>query len=183
MRPLEPLTELTFSHGMYISGRNGSHARFRWVKAPTSEDLTQLTHTIAQRIARYLERQDLLVRDAGNSYLTAEGVDVDPDSPMNQLLGSSITYRIAVGHNKAARYSRCRPCQTAGQTAHSRTRAAMVLAGSPPMISGNSKKGPIEKHAEWRSEGVVFRTLPCVRADLASKPRPPLGKEPETVLP
>ncbi len=35
--------------------------------------------------------------DAGNSYLTAEGVDADPESPMSHLLGSSITYRIAVG--------------------------------------------------------------------------------------
>ncbi len=39
----------------------------------------------------------LLVRDAGNIYRTAEGVDADPDSPMKQLLGSSITYRIAMG--------------------------------------------------------------------------------------
>ncbi len=71
----------------------------RWdvTKAPSSDELTQLTHTIAHRVARYLERQGLLVRDAGNSYLTAEGVDADPDSPMSQLLGSSITYRIAVG--------------------------------------------------------------------------------------
>ncbi len=67
------------------------------MKAPTSDELTQLTLTIAHRVARYLERQGLLVRDAGNSYLTAEGVDTDPDSPMIQLLGSSITYRIAVG--------------------------------------------------------------------------------------
>ena len=29
--------------------------------------------------------------DAGNSYLTAEGVDADPESPMSQLLGSTIT--------------------------------------------------------------------------------------------
>jgi len=35
--------------------------------------------------------------DAGNSYLTAEGVDADPESPLHQLLGSSITYPIAVG--------------------------------------------------------------------------------------
>ena len=27
------------------------------------------------------------VRDAENSYLTADGVDADPESPMNQLLG------------------------------------------------------------------------------------------------
>ena len=57
----------------------------------------QLTHTIAHRVARYLERQGLLVCDAGNSYLTADGIDADPESPMNQLLGSSITYRVAVG--------------------------------------------------------------------------------------
>ena len=50
------------------------------------------SHTIAHRIARYLECQGFLVRDAGNSYLTAEGVDADHDSPMNQPLGSSITY-------------------------------------------------------------------------------------------
>jgi hypothetical protein len=56
----------------------------------------QLTHTIAHRVARYLERQGLLVRDAGNSCLTTEGVDADPESPINQLLGSSITYRIAM---------------------------------------------------------------------------------------
>ena len=88
---------MLFLDGVYSDSPHGFRARFRWVKAPTSEDLTQLTHAIAQRIARYLERQGLLVRDVEHSYLTAEGVDADPDSPMNQLLGSSITYRIAVG--------------------------------------------------------------------------------------
>ena len=58
---------------------------------------TSFQNTIAQRVGRYLERQGLLVRDAGNSYLTAEGVDADSESPINQLLGSSITYRIAFG--------------------------------------------------------------------------------------
>jgi len=51
-------------------------------------------HTIARRLARYLERQGLLVRDAEHSYLTLEGLDEDP---MDQLRGHSITYRIAVG--------------------------------------------------------------------------------------
>ena len=51
------------------------------------------------------------MRDAENSYLTADGVEkvrplsgreaglghTDHDSPMNHLLGSSITYRIAMG--------------------------------------------------------------------------------------
>ena len=88
---------MLFLDGVYIDSTHGSRARFRWVKAPTSNELTQLTHIIAHRVARYLERQGLLVRDACNSYLTAEGVDSDPESPMKQLLGSSITYRIAVG--------------------------------------------------------------------------------------
>jgi hypothetical protein len=67
------------------------------VKAPTSDELIHLTHTIAHRVARYLERRGLLERDAGHTYLTANGVDENPESPMNQLLGSSITYRIGVG--------------------------------------------------------------------------------------
>jgi len=78
---------MIFLDGIY-GGINRSSVRFRWVKAPSSDELTQLTHTIAHRVARYLERQGLLVRDDGNSYLTAEGVDADPESPMNQLLGS-----------------------------------------------------------------------------------------------
>jgi len=88
---------MLFLDGVYIDSTQGSRARFRWVKAPTSDELTQLTHTIAHRVARYLERQGLLERDAGHTYLTADGMDEDPESPMNQLLGSSITYRIAVG--------------------------------------------------------------------------------------
>jgi hypothetical protein len=88
---------MLFLDGVYIDSSHRSRVRFRWVKTPTSEELTQLTHTIAQRIARYLERHGWLVRDAGNSYLTAEGVDADPESTLSHLLGSSITYRIAVG--------------------------------------------------------------------------------------
>ena len=79
---------MIFVDGVYIDGAPQSRARFRWVKAPTSEELSRLTHTIAQRIARYLERQGFLVRDAENSYLTYDGMDADQESPMDQLLGS-----------------------------------------------------------------------------------------------
>jgi len=77
--------------GVYIDSTDRSRALFSWVKAPTTDELTHLAHTIAQRVGRYLERQGLLVRDAGNSYLTAEGVDADDEVPMDHLLGSSIT--------------------------------------------------------------------------------------------
>ena len=58
---------------------------------------TRLAHTIAQRVGRYLERQGLVERDTGSVCLTPEALDASDDDPSNQLLGSSITYRIAVG--------------------------------------------------------------------------------------
>ena len=88
---------MLFLDGVYINNADKSRLRFRWVMAPTNDELTHLTHTIAHRVARYLELQGLLERDAGHTYRTADGVDEDPESPMNQLLGSSITYRIAMG--------------------------------------------------------------------------------------
>lgn len=84
---------MLFLDGVYVEQSHGS-ARFRWVKAPTSHELTQLTHTIAHRVGRYLERQGLLERDAENSYLAGDDLEA---GAMAQVLGSSITYRIAVG--------------------------------------------------------------------------------------
>ena len=84
---------MLFLDGVYVDARHGA-ARFHWVKAPTSEELTRLAHTIAHRVGHFLERQGLLERDAENSYLAGEAVD---DDPMTSLQGHSITYRIAVG--------------------------------------------------------------------------------------
>ena len=79
--------------GVYVERSDGT-LHFRWVKAPSGAELVRLTQTLAQRIGRYLERQGLLERDAENSYLAGDGLEA---GPMDQLLGSSITYRIAVG--------------------------------------------------------------------------------------
>ena len=88
---------MLFLDGVYIDSRHGANPCFRWVKAPSSVEITQLTHTIARRVGRYLERQGLLERHTVNIFLTREAVDVSDEDPSNQLLGSSITYRIAVG--------------------------------------------------------------------------------------
>ena len=85
---------MLFLDGVYVDGVNGSAARFRWVKAPRSDELTRLVHTIAQSVARFLERQGLLERDGENSYLASDPGD---EGPIDQLLGHSIIYRIAVG--------------------------------------------------------------------------------------
>jgi hypothetical protein len=79
--------------GVYVEDPDGS-PRFRWVKAPTSAELTQLTHRSAHRVGHFLERQGLLEQAVENSYLAT---DADNEDPMNILLGHAITYRIAVG--------------------------------------------------------------------------------------
>jgi hypothetical protein len=63
------LRQMLFLDGVYIGGTNGLPVRFRWVKAPTSDEPTQPTHTIARRIAGYLGRQGLLERDAGGAWI------------------------------------------------------------------------------------------------------------------
>ena len=50
---------MLFLDGAYIDPIHGKQVRFRRVKAPTRDELTQLTHTIAHRIGRYLERKGL----------------------------------------------------------------------------------------------------------------------------
>ena len=103
---------MLFFDGVYVERPDGS-VRFRWVKAPTSAELNHLAHTMVRRVGRFLVRQGWLERDeddcmdaggratqgavAENSYLAGEGGEADP---MDQLLGASITYRIAVGPNQ-----------------------------------------------------------------------------------
>jgi hypothetical protein len=88
---------MIFPDGVYIGGSSGLPLRFQRIKAPNRVELTRLTHTIAQRVGRYLERQDLIERDAGSIFLTQDTVDASDEDPTKQLLGSSVTYRIAVG--------------------------------------------------------------------------------------
>jgi hypothetical protein len=87
---------MLFLDGVYADNKHGTVV-FHQLKKTNNDELTQLTYTIAHRVGRYLERRGLLVRDTGQSYLTSEAVDADDETPMNHLLGSSITYRIAVG--------------------------------------------------------------------------------------
>ena len=84
---------MLFLDGVYVERPDGA-TRFRWVSAPSTAELSHLTHTIARRVGRFLERQGLLACDAELSYLGGEAIDA---GPMDQLLGHSITYRIAVG--------------------------------------------------------------------------------------
>lgn len=109
---------MLFLDGVYADNKHGT-SRFRWLKAPTSDELARLTHTIVHRVGRYRQRQGLLVRDTDQSYLTADAVEKvrpgtgreaglghdDNEAPMNHLLGSSVTYRITVGSQQGRKAS------------------------------------------------------------------------------
>jgi hypothetical protein len=88
---------MLFLDGVYVDRTHGSATRFRRVRAPTSDELSQLTHIIAQRIAHYLEHQGLLERDVEGAWLTSSAGGEEDEAAIHHLLGSSITYRIAVG--------------------------------------------------------------------------------------
>lgn len=79
--------------GVYAEDNYGK-MRFHQIKAPTKSELNVLAHRISQRVAGFLEREGLLVRDVDNDYLALDGLEEDP---MLQIHGYSITYRIATG--------------------------------------------------------------------------------------
>jgi hypothetical protein len=81
--------------GVYVGGHDPrDHRCFQQVKAPDKGELESLVHTLSEWVGSYLEREGLLVRDMDNSYLALESED---ESGLEQVLCSSITYRIAIG--------------------------------------------------------------------------------------
>jgi hypothetical protein len=83
---------LLFLDGIYTKNKQGL-IRFRRTIALNQQELAILVHSISHRVARYLEHQGILERDEENSYLQLDGIDEDP---MQQLIGCSVSYRIAV---------------------------------------------------------------------------------------
>jgi hypothetical protein len=81
---------------LYLNGVYDAKGYFWPVKPPTREDMDVITHTIATRVSRYLEKAGYLVRDEEPGYL-----DLVPDEAdaMNGIVGASITYRLAFGQN------------------------------------------------------------------------------------
>ena len=82
---------MLFPDGVYVTGER---LTIRRVPPPTVVALEALIRVISERVARALERQGVLVRDLENSFLTLDSSDV---SAFDDLLGHSITYRVALG--------------------------------------------------------------------------------------
>ena len=85
---------LLFLDGVYTY-RNSRLPRFQRVKAPDKGELENLIQLISQRVGRCLERQGLLEQDAESAWLELDPAE-DTDA-MPQILGSSVSYRTAVG--------------------------------------------------------------------------------------
>jgi Putative transposase len=67
---------------------------FRRMAPPGEAELQALVERLAERVGRALERRGVLARDAESTYL-----ELGPAAggPIDDLLGHSITYRVAVG--------------------------------------------------------------------------------------
>jgi hypothetical protein len=83
---------MLFLDGVYVT--SGERLRFRRVPPPTIVALEKLVRCISERVGRALERQGLLARDLEESCLTLDAPD---GAGIDDLLGHSITYRIALG--------------------------------------------------------------------------------------
>jgi len=86
-------------HMLYLNGVYDAKGYFWPVAPPTREDLDTITHTIATRVSRYLEKAGYLVRDPEHDYLD---LLPDEDDAMNAIVGASTeasdrTYRLALG--------------------------------------------------------------------------------------
>ena len=88
---------MLFLDGVYEVDTEGAIAKFHAIETPTSVEMNSLLHRISERIARLLEREGYLERDSEEGSLLLDGFD---DDVINELQGSSITYRIAVGSQR-----------------------------------------------------------------------------------
>jgi len=83
---------MIFLDGVYLSVEDAAPV-FRHVPAPTGFDLQELVQQIGARIGKVLEQRGLIERDMENAWLATQG----DGGPLDDLIGRSITYRIAVG--------------------------------------------------------------------------------------
>ena len=76
------------------------HPGFNASRHRTKTEVEDLVQLISQRVGRCLERQGLLEQDTESAWLELDRCRARPredTDAMPQLLGSSITYRIAIG--------------------------------------------------------------------------------------
>ena len=103
---------ILFLDGVYVY-RDNRPPRFKRVKAPAKDELEDLVQLISRRVGRCLERQGLLEQDAESAWLDLDPAE-DTDA-MPQILGSSVSYRIAVGPQQGRYDLPCSQSRILGQ--------------------------------------------------------------------
>ena len=120
---------MLFLDGVYVNDGANPPA-FRHVAGPDANDLQGLVEQIGARVGQVLEKRGLIERDSENAWLTAEA---EP-GPLDDLIGHSITYRIAVGPR-------------AGQKLYTLQTVSPRLPGSPGDPNGAARAGGFSLHA------------------------------------
>jgi hypothetical protein len=82
-----------------IPPRPRNKSRFHRTDAPDRQELTEPVHRISHSVARFLEREGILERDAGNIYLNLKG----DEDPIQQVQGCPVSYRIAIGSQQGCK--------------------------------------------------------------------------------
>ena len=111
---------MLFLDGVYIGGAGGSDKRFRGVKAPTSDELTQLTHTMLSALP--------VAWNARGCWCGMPTMTISQPTPwiapmtIRCITCSAIPSLTASpwDHSRGAKCLPCKLCPTAGQTIHSR---------------------------------------------------------------
>ena len=85
---------ILFLDGVYVYHDNRP-PRFQRVKAPNKDELEELVQLISLRVGRCLERLGLLEQDVEQAWLELD--PAEETDAMPHILGSSVSYRIAVG--------------------------------------------------------------------------------------
>lgn len=84
---------MIFGDGVYLTD-GADPPVFRPVPSPGTAELQALVQNIAERIGQLLEERGLIERDCENAWLSG---DMAQAGSLDDLIGHSITYRIAVG--------------------------------------------------------------------------------------
>jgi hypothetical protein len=82
--------------GCYKLGEQGEPTNFIATHAPTVPELDHVLSQIIKRVARYLERQQIIVKDNDSEFQ----LDIPAEDTFSLLQASSVTYRFATGPSK-----------------------------------------------------------------------------------
>jgi hypothetical protein len=117
---------MLFLDGAYLSSTQPP--AFRSIAAPSQQELQALLVRIAERIGRALERKGLLMREGEHRFLAT---DPETSGPLHDLIGHSITYRVAItpaGRGRGAKMAQDADSEPSPLAKHVRMSWAQRLA-------------------------------------------------------